>query len=41
LPELRVAAVANPAGLLDASRSPRNMDLIVFAIGDTLVRDQR
>jgi DNA-binding NarL/FixJ family response regulator len=39
LPELRVAAVANPAGLLDASRSLRNMDLIVFTIDDTSVRD--
>jgi DNA-binding NarL/FixJ family response regulator len=39
LPELRVAAVANLAGLLDASRSLRSMDLMVFTIGDTSVRD--
>jgi DNA-binding NarL/FixJ family response regulator len=39
LPELRVAAVANPGGLLDASRSLRSMDLMVFTIGDRSVRD--
>ena len=39
LPELRVVAVANLAGLPDASRLLRSMDLMVFAIGDTSVRD--
>jgi DNA-binding NarL/FixJ family response regulator len=39
LPELRVVAVANRAGLLDASRSLRRMDLMVFTIGDRSVRD--
>jgi DNA-binding NarL/FixJ family response regulator len=39
LPDLRVVAVANLADLLDASRSLRRMDLMVFNIGDTSVRD--
>src|SRR5919106_5540652 len=39
LPDLRVVAVANLADLLDASRSLRGMDLMVFNIGDTSVRD--
>ena len=39
LPDLRVVAVANLADLLDASRSLRCMDLMVFNIGDTSVRD--
>jgi DNA-binding NtrC family response regulator len=39
LPDLRVVAVANLADLLDASRSLRCMDLMVFSIGDTSVRD--
>ena len=39
LPDLRVVAVANLADLLDASRSLRSMDLIVFNIGGTSVRD--
>ena len=33
LPNLRVVAVANLADLLDASRSLRSIDLIVFNIG--------
>jgi DNA-binding NarL/FixJ family response regulator len=39
LPDLRVVAVANLADLLDASRSLRCMDLMVFSIGDISVRD--
>jgi DNA-binding NarL/FixJ family response regulator len=39
LPDLRVVAVANLADLLDASRSPGSLDLMVFTIGDTSVRD--
>jgi DNA-binding NarL/FixJ family response regulator len=39
LPDLRVIAVANLADLLDPSRSLRGMDLMVFNIGDTSVRD--
>jgi DNA-binding NarL/FixJ family response regulator len=39
LPDLRVVAVANLADLLDASQSLRGMDLMVFNIGDTSVRD--
>jgi DNA-binding NarL/FixJ family response regulator len=39
LPDLRVVAVANLADLLDASRSLGNMDLMVFNIGDTSVRE--
>jgi DNA-binding NarL/FixJ family response regulator len=39
LPDLRVVAVASLADLLDASRSLRGMDLMVFNIGDTSVTD--
>ena len=39
LPDLRVVAVASLADLLDASQSVRGMDLMVFYIGDTSVRD--
>jgi DNA-binding NarL/FixJ family response regulator len=39
LPDLRVVAVANVTGLLDASRLLRRMDLMVFTISDRSVRD--
>jgi DNA-binding NarL/FixJ family response regulator len=39
LPDLRVVAVANLADLLDASRSLRSIDLIVFNIGGASLRD--
>jgi DNA-binding NarL/FixJ family response regulator len=38
-PDLRVVAMANLADLLDASRSLRSIDLMVFNIGDTSMRD--
>jgi DNA-binding NarL/FixJ family response regulator len=39
LPDLRVVAVADLADLLEASRSLRSIDLIVFSIGDASLRD--